>query len=74
MQLVCPPGGEGVGGQYFGRHQTLDWPSTIISQRPTVCSEVTLRDGFFYPNETQTVFARIITERTVSQYRLRFKQ
>jgi hypothetical protein len=23
-----PPGGEGVGGQYFGRRQTLDWPLT----------------------------------------------
>jgi hypothetical protein len=22
------PGGEGVGGQYFGRYQTLDWPLT----------------------------------------------
>ncbi len=23
------PDGEGVGGQYFGRHQTLDWPLTV---------------------------------------------
>jgi hypothetical protein len=23
------PGGEGVGGQYFGRRQTLDWPLTV---------------------------------------------
>jgi hypothetical protein len=23
------PGGEGVGGQYFGRPQTLDWPITV---------------------------------------------
>jgi hypothetical protein len=23
------PGVEGVGGQYFGRRQTLDWPLTI---------------------------------------------
>ncbi len=41
-QLVCPPphqrrggthspGGEGVGGQYFGRRQTLDWPLTVKS-------------------------------------------
>jgi hypothetical protein len=22
-------GGEGVGGQYFGRRQTLDWPLTV---------------------------------------------
>ncbi len=39
-QQVCPPlapkaggthspGGEGVGGQYFGRRQTLDWPLTV---------------------------------------------
>jgi hypothetical protein len=45
-QLVCPPpapkaggthspGGEGVGGQYFGRRQTLDWPLTVKSS--TVC-------------------------------------
>jgi hypothetical protein len=25
------PGGEGVGGQYFGRRQTLDWPLTVLS-------------------------------------------
>ncbi len=25
------PGGEGVGGQYFGRRQTLDWPLTVYS-------------------------------------------
>ncbi len=25
------PGGEGVGGQYFGRRQTLDWPLTVKS-------------------------------------------
>jgi hypothetical protein len=35
------PSGEGVGGQYFGRRQKLNWPLTIISLRPTVCSEVT---------------------------------
>ncbi len=23
------PGGERVGGQYFGRRQTLDWPLTV---------------------------------------------
>ena len=23
------PGGEGVGGQYFGRRQTLNWPLTV---------------------------------------------
>jgi hypothetical protein len=23
------PGGEGVGGKYFGRRQTLDWPLTV---------------------------------------------
>jgi hypothetical protein len=23
------PGGEGMGGQYFGRRQTLDWPLTV---------------------------------------------
>ncbi len=23
------PGGEGVGGQYFGRRQILDWPLTV---------------------------------------------
>ncbi len=27
------PGGEGVGGQYFGRRQPLDWPLIIISLR-----------------------------------------
>ncbi len=25
------PGGEGVGGQYFRRRQTLDWPLTVYS-------------------------------------------
>jgi hypothetical protein len=41
IQQVCPSpapkakerthslGGEGVGGQYFGRRQTLDWPLTV---------------------------------------------
>jgi hypothetical protein len=24
------PGGEGVGGQYFGRRETKDWPLTVI--------------------------------------------
>jgi hypothetical protein len=24
------PGGDGVGGQYIGRRQTLDWPLTVI--------------------------------------------
>jgi hypothetical protein len=39
-QRVCPPhapkaggthslGSDGVGGQYFGRRQTLDWPLTV---------------------------------------------
>jgi hypothetical protein len=24
--VLPPPGGDGVGDQYFGRRQTLDWP------------------------------------------------
>ncbi len=27
--VLPPPCGEGVGGQYFGRCQTLDWPLTV---------------------------------------------
>ncbi len=27
--LAESPGGEGVGGQYFGTRQTLDWPLAV---------------------------------------------
>ncbi len=39
---VCPPpppptkGGEGVGGQYFGRRETWDWPLIVIISLYTV--------------------------------------
>jgi hypothetical protein len=37
-------GGEGVGGQYFGRRQTLDWPLTVQSL-----------DAYSYTVETHTL-------------------
>jgi hypothetical protein len=31
------PGDKGVGGQYFGRRQTLDWPLTVLSPYDSKC-------------------------------------
>jgi hypothetical protein len=62
-----PPGGEGVGGQYFGRRQTLDWPVTVVcnpsTSKPLTYFPPFSPPFFFLQNSTKRRAAAI--ERTL---------